>query len=93
MKKNILAIAALLTASQLIVSCQKQLDVNPRERILETSYYQSQQQAFTGLVAVYDQLGNQSSGYLTKLNLFSSASDDHYAGADSPSDLGDMQAI
>ncbi|MBT2563383.1 RagB/SusD family nutrient uptake outer membrane protein [Pedobacter sp. ISL-68] len=93
MKKNILAIAALLTASQLIVSCQKQLDVNPRERILETGYYQTQQQAFTGLVAVYDQLGNQSSGYLTKLNLFSSASDDHFAGADSPSDLGDMQAM
>jgi starch-binding outer membrane protein, SusD/RagB family len=93
MKKNILAIAAFLTASQLIVSCQKQLDVNPRERILESNYYQTQQQAFTGLVAVYDQLGNQSSGYLTKLNLFCSASDDHYAGADSPSDLGDMQAM
>lgn len=93
MKKNILCFAALVAASQLIVSCQKQLDVNPRERILESSYYATPQQAFNGLVAVYDQLGNQGSGYITKLNIFASGSDDHYAGGDSPSDLGDLQAM
>ena len=93
MKKNILYCAAILAASQFVISCQKQLDVNPRGRILESSYYVNQQQAFNGLVAVYDQLGNQSGGYLTKLNIFASASDDHYAGGDSPSDLGDLQAM
>lgn len=93
MKKNILFYAALVVASQALVSCQKQLDVNPRDRILESGYYTNQQQAFNGLVAVYDQLGNQSSGYLTKLNIFASGSDDHYAGGDSPSDLGDLQAM
>jgi len=93
MKKSTLCYAALIAASQLMVSCQKQLDVNPRERVLETSYYTTQQQAFNGLVAVYDQLGNQSGGYLTKLNIFASGSDDHYAGGDSPSDLGDLQAM
>lgn len=93
MKKNILCIAVLVAASQFIVSCQKQLDVNPRERILETDYYKTPQQVFNGLVAVYDQLGNQSGGYLTKLNIFASGSDDHYAGGDSPSDLGDLQAM
>lgn len=93
MKKNILCFAALLVVAQAMVSCQKQLDVNPRERVLESSYYANQQQAFNALVSVYDQLGNQSSGYLTKLNIFASGSDDHYAGGDSPSDLGDLQAM
>jgi hypothetical protein len=93
MKKNIVYIVALATGMQLLGSCKKQLEVNPRERILETSYYKTPQQAFTALASIYDQFGNQSSGYLTKLNLFSAGSDDHYAGGDSPSDLGDIQQM
>jgi len=93
MKKEILYTAALLVGAQLMSSCKKQLDVNPRERVLESAYYATPQEVFTGVTAVYDQLGNQSGGYLTKLNIFASASDDHYAGGDSPSDLGDLQSM
>src|SRR3954465_10446491 len=93
MKKNIVYMVALATGMQLLGSCKKQLEVNPRERILETGYYKTPQEAFTGLTAIYDQFGNQSSGYLTKLNIFASGSDDHYAGGDSPSDLGDLQQL
>ena len=93
MKKNIVYMVALAAGMQVFVSCKKQLEVNPRERILESNYYKTPQEAFNALAAVYDQLGNQSSGYLTKLNIFASGSDDHYAGGDSPSDLGDLQAM
>lgn len=93
MKKNIICIAALAVGIQLLGSCKKELDVNPRERVLESNFYQTPAQAFQALTSVYDQFGNQSSGYLTKLNIFASASDDHFAGGDSPSDLGDLQAM
>jgi len=93
MKKNIIYIAALAAGMQLFGSCKKQLDVNPRERVLESDFYETPAQAFQALTSVYDQFGNQSSGYLTKVNIFSSGSDDHYAGGDSPSDLGDLQAM
>jgi hypothetical protein len=93
MKKNLVYMVALATGMQLLGSCKKQLEVNPRERILETGYYKTPEEAFNGLAAVYDQFGNQSSGYLTKVNIFASGSDDHYAGGDSPSDLGDLQAM
>jgi len=93
MKKSILYIAAIVASSQLFTACRKQLDVNPRERILESNYYKTPSEAFNSLVSVYDMLGNQSSGYLTKVNILSAASDDHYAGGDSPSDIGDLQTI
>ncbi|MBB6238476.1 hypothetical protein HDC90_003109 [Pedobacter sp. AK013] len=93
MKKSILYIAAIVASSQLFTACRKQLDVNPRERILESNYYKTPSEAFNSLVSVYDMLGNQSSGYLTKVNILSAASDDHYAGGDSPSDIGDLQSI
>ncbi|WP_145857105.1 RagB/SusD family nutrient uptake outer membrane protein [Pedobacter suwonensis] len=93
MKKNIFYIAAIVASSQLFVSCKKQLDVNPRDRILETGYYKTPAEALTSLISVYDVLGNQSSGYLTKVNILSAGSDDHFAGGDSPSDIGDLQTI
>ncbi|WP_285057224.1 RagB/SusD family nutrient uptake outer membrane protein [Pedobacter ginsengisoli] len=93
MKNNIKYIIALLVSAQLLGSCKKDLETNPRERILESNYYETPEQAFNSLVSVYDIVGNQSSGYLTRLNIFASGSDDHYAGGDSPSDLGDLQAM
>lgn len=93
MKNKLTYIAALFIGAQFMGSCKKDLDVNPRERILESNYYKTPEQAFSSLISVYDQFGNQSGGYLTKLNIFSSGSDDHYAGGDSPSDLGDLQAM
>nr|WP_068886501.1 RagB/SusD family nutrient uptake outer membrane protein [Pedobacter panaciterrae] len=93
MKNRLTYIAALFIGAQFMGSCKKDLDVNPRERILESNYYKTPEQAFSSLISVYDQFGNQSGGYLTKLNIFSSGSDDHYAGGDSPSDLGDLQAM
>ncbi|WP_216641583.1 hypothetical protein [Pedobacter ginsengisoli] len=84
MKNRLTYIAALFIGAQFMGACKKDLDVNPRERILESNYYKTPEQAFSSLISVYDQFGNQSGGYLTKLNIFSSGSDDHYAGGDSP---------
>src|SRR5690606_28954064 len=48
-------------------------------------------EAFNGLVAVYDVVGWQGGGYVTKINAVSAASDDHYAGGGGPNDITDLQ--
>jgi len=86
-------IVVLCVAMQLTESCKKFLQVNPEERILESAYYTNQAQAFSALTAVYDMVGNQSSGYLTKTDIMNVASDDHFAGGANSSDIGDLQSI
>ncbi|SFB78180.1 Starch-binding associating with outer membrane [Parapedobacter composti] len=56
------------------------LDIKPRGTDLEANYYQNQQEAFNGLVAIYDVVGWQSANYVSKLTFLMPASDDHYAG-------------
>lgn len=93
MRNKLTLIVALLAGVQLLGSCKKYLAVNPEERILESDYYTNQAQAFAGLVAVYDMVGNQSSGYLTKTDIMNVASDDHLAGGANSSDIGDLQSV
>ncbi|RDC55008.1 RagB/SusD family nutrient uptake outer membrane protein [Pedobacter chinensis] len=93
MKKNFLKVLIALLAVNMFSSCRKQLDVNPRGRITEANYYSKPSDALEALISVYDVVGNQSGGYLTKVNILSAACDDHYAGGDSPSDIADLQTI
>ncbi|SEK36934.1 RagB/SusD family nutrient uptake outer membrane protein [Parapedobacter koreensis] len=67
------------------------LDVKPRGTDLEANYYRNRQEAFNGLVAVYDVVGWQGGGYVTKINAVSAASDDHYAGGGGPNDITNLQ--
>jgi len=67
------------------------LDIKPRGTDLEANYYRDRQEAFNGLVAVYDVVGWQGGGYVTKINAVSAASDDHYAGGGGPNDITDLQ--
>ncbi|MBK1438623.1 RagB/SusD family nutrient uptake outer membrane protein [Parapedobacter sp. ISTM3] len=67
------------------------LDVKPRGTDLEANYYRNRQEAFNGLVAVYDVVGWQGGGYVTKINAVSAASDDHYAGGGGPNDVTNLQ--
>jgi len=68
------------------------LELKPRGSDLEENYYKNRQEAYNGLVAVYDVVGFQSSSYTTKILASSAASDDHFAGGGGSSDLPNIQA-
>jgi hypothetical protein len=95
MKKNFKI--ALYTCAALLLSvssCRDSfLEVKPRGTDLEANYYRNRQEAFNGLVAVYDVVGWQGGGYVTKVNALNAASDDHYAGGGGPNDITDLQVI
>lgn len=89
MKKFItIKITAVLALMILATSCGKDyLELEPRGTSLETSYYQTEQELFQGLVAVYDviQWGSVS-GWTMNLGLLNTASDDCLAGGSDASD-------
>jgi hypothetical protein len=93
MKTKLTIAVALVVGMQLLGSCKKFLNVNPNERVLESDYYTTPAQAFSGLTSVYDMVGNQAGGYLTKTNIMNVASDDHFAAGASASDIGDLQSV
>ncbi|SDM22502.1 RagB/SusD family nutrient uptake outer membrane protein [Siphonobacter aquaeclarae] len=83
-----------VVAATLLVSCSDSfLEVKPKGTDLEANYYRNQQEAFNGLVAVYDVVGWQSNGYVTKIGAMNAASDDHFAGGGGPSDVTAFQVI
>lgn len=90
MKKYIIVILLLSLGLQ---SCKDSfLELKPRGTDLESNYYKNRQEAYNGLVAIYDILGYQASNYTTKILATLAASDDHYAGGGGSSDLPHLQA-
>lgn len=78
----------------LMAACGKDfLEVDPKGQFLESNYYKNQEEAFNGLVAVYDVIGWQAGGYLTKIGTANCGSDDHLAGGGGPSDIMPYQVI
>jgi len=69
------------------------LNPNPEGQVLESNYYQTPEEAFSGLVAAYNPLSwTVVSSYAPKMVLLSLASDECYAGGGSSSDNPGMQA-
>ncbi|ASZ11596.1 RagB/SusD family nutrient uptake outer membrane protein [Chitinophaga pendula] len=92
--KYISYITLLAAGMQLASSCSKSfIEVDPKGTFLEDNYYRNQQEAFNGLVAVYDIVGWQSSGYITKIGALNAASDDNFAGGGGPNDVSDFQVF
>jgi hypothetical protein len=76
----------------LFTSCGKDfLEVPPKGTKLEENFYQTAADAFEALTAVYDQIGGTSGGYINKFTANLSASDDHYAGGASATDVNNLQ--
>ena len=95
MKKHIkyLAICAV-GVSVVATACKKSfLSVTPKGTNLESQYYRDQTEAFNGLAAVYDIVGYQSGGLLTKENVMDAGSDDHVAGGGNSGDVTDLQVF
>jgi hypothetical protein len=72
----------------LLTSCSESfLEVTPVGRVLESNFYQNQEQAFEALVAVYDVLQwNDQGGFTMFRPLLDVASDDCFAGGSDASD-------
>ena len=93
MKKYIYtSIIACLVLFGLQACSDSFLELKPKGTDLEDNYYRNRQEAYNGLVAVYDVLGYQSPSYITKVLATSAASDDHYAGGGGSSDIPNIQA-
>ncbi len=77
-------------------SCGKILDVQPKGEQLESTYYQTPDQAYAALVAAYNPVGwtvgGPASTYIPLLGLLNSASDCCYAGGGGPTDNPAWQA-
>jgi len=93
MKKYIKLAIALTVALPLLNSCKKFVEVDPRGQFIESGYYRDESEAYNGLVAIYDILGFQSGGYVTKVDVAAAASDDNLAGGGGPNDVPALQVM
>lgn len=92
MKKVNIHTALLIAGAIVISACSKDyLDVKPKGTELEDNFYQNADDALEGLIAVYDQVGGTSGGYINKFTATLGASDDHYAGGANSTDLMNLQ--
>jgi len=97
MKLNYLKYAAIILLGMgVFIACKKSyLQTTPKGEFLESNYYQTPAQAFSGLVAAYDPLVTETGGldetYTNPLGPLNSASDDAYAGGGGSSDTPDWQ--
>jgi hypothetical protein len=93
MKRNkIIYIAVLVFGLQFMGSCTKDfLEVDPKGTLLESTYYSNPDEAFAGLVSVYDAMGWETSNTYFNIGAVNSASDDHVAGGGGPSDMNTWQ--
>ena len=92
MKKKLLYLLMIVGVVQLSTSCPKSfLDVTPKGVDLESNYYQTADQAYAGLVAIYNPLGWETGGgdntYINDLGALNSASDECYAGGGGATDM------
>ncbi len=95
MKSTTLLYSALFTGLVLGVgACKKSfLNVSPEGTVLESDYYQTPDEAFSGLIAAYNPLSwTVVSSYAPKMVLLTLASDEAYAGGGSNSDNPGFQA-
>lgn len=80
-----LSVAMLSLA--VMASCKKSfLDVKPEGQFLSSNYYQNQEQAFSGLIAVYDVMRKNSGGFENMITMMNAGSDDHVAGGGGATD-------
>lgn len=88
MKKiHIPFIWSLFLAFSLTFSCSEDfITLEPKGQFLSGNYYANRDQAYTGLVAVYDVLRKNAGGFENMITMMNAGSDDHYAGGGGPTD-------
>ncbi|MCW3467331.1 RagB/SusD family nutrient uptake outer membrane protein [Chitinophaga nivalis] len=94
MSKKYFTYITVMAGMWLFGACSdKFLEIEPKGSYLESNYYRNQTEAFNGLVAVYDVVGWQGGGFVTKVGALNAAADDHYAGGGGSSDMMALQVM
>lgn len=89
---NYLIIAVALMVS--MASCKKDfIDVQPQGQFLSANYYADQDQAYGGLVGVYDVMRKNSGGFENMITMMNAGSDDQVAGGGGESDGAGIQGF
>ncbi len=85
---TLIALVSVLTA------CSDDfLDVEPIGTQLESNFYQTEEEAFAGLIGIYDVIGWQGTdGWTMQMGLLNAASDECFAGGSNASDQPDWVA-
>ena len=87
-RKYIIYTALFALGLPILSSCKDEfLEVDPKGTILESNYYKTPEEAYTGLVAAYDPLGGQAGNTSHPFGAVNAASDDAHAGGGGPSDM------
>jgi hypothetical protein len=87
---------ALLATALLVLlgACKKEfITIQPRGQFLTENYYANREQAYSGLVAIYDVLRKNAGGFDNMITFFNAGSDDNYAGGGGPTDGLGIQSI
>jgi hypothetical protein len=88
-KSLILVIAALS-----FNSCSKDfVDIQPKGQFLSQNYYSNEEQAYGGLVGVYDVLRKNAGGFENMITMMNAGSDDNYAGGGGATDGAGIQGF
>src|ERR1035437_8720773 len=92
MKNKFLYLLMIIGVIQLNTSCKKSfLEVTPKGIVLESNYYQNADQAYAGMVSVYNPLSWETGGgdntYISDLGALNAASDECYAGGGGATDM------
>jgi hypothetical protein len=84
----------LITAILLFGSCKKSfIEIQPQGQFLTANYYANRDQAFTGLVAVYDVMRKNAGGFENMITMMNAGSDDNYAGGGGATDGAGIQGF
>ena len=89
-KSLITAVVVLMTLG----SCSEEfIEMPAKGTFLESNYYENEDQAFSGLVSVYDVMRKHSGGFENLVTFVNAASDDHVAGGGNASDGVGIQSF
>ncbi|MDI9363313.1 MAG: RagB/SusD family nutrient uptake outer membrane protein [Flavobacterium sp.] len=95
MKKNIkCSILIALAFTTVLFSCKKSfVHITPMGQFLTENYYTNQEQAYGGLVGVYDIMRKNSGGFENMITMMNAGSDDQYAGGGGATDGAGIQGF
>ena len=90
-------IKSAILAAALVVSlgaCKKDfITIEPKGQFLTQNYYANRDQAYAGLVAVYDVLRKNAGGFDNMITFMNAGSDDNYAGGGGATDGAGIQGF
>ena len=84
----------VVTMAMALLSCKKEfVDIDPKGQFLSENYYKDKDQAYGGLVGVYDIMRKNSGGFENMITMMNAGSDDHVAGGGGATDGAGIQGF